>query len=274
MVSKSLLLTKWLKIKNRCKSNTWNQERLYEKGIAHMGQKVHPLGFRLGITQEHPSNWFGSPKHYSILLQEDERIRNCIKRYVRSHVRNNLNYGGITDINVQRQTDVVQVEIHTAFPAMLTSTRNKDSAELRIPNLKHLKQNLQDTLLLKNRKLKLILIEIDKPYAGAIILAEYIALQLENRVAFRRTMKKAIELANKKGNVHGVKIQISGRLNGAEIARVEWAREGRVPLQTLRAQIDYCHYSAQTIYGVLGIKVWTFTTGKQYEVLTIVPSLS
>jgi small subunit ribosomal protein S3 len=104
----------------------------------------------------------------------------------------------------------------------------------------------------------MILVEMKKPYAEAIILAEYIALQLESRGAFRKIMKKAIELADEKGNVHGIKIQIAGRLNGAEIARVEWAREGRVPLQTLRAKIDYCHYRAQTIYGVLGIKVWIF----------------
>ena len=129
--------------------------------------------------------------------------------------------------------------------------------EGREKGLFFLKENILKNIS-KDRKLRISLSEIDKYYGEANILAEYIALQLENRVAFRRTMKTAIQLAIKQAKVKGIKIQITGRLNGAEIARTEWAREGRVPLQTLRANIDYCHYPAQTTYGVLGIKVWIF----------------
>ena len=224
-----------------------------------MGQKIHPLGFRLGISQEHRSIWFAQPNNYSELLQEDERIRNCIKQYVRKHVRSSFKYGGIARVDIQRKTDLVKVEIHTAFPALLVENRGPGrSTETQGKGLEQLRRNVQNLLNPSNQQLKMILSEVAKPYGEATILAEYIALQLENRVAFRKTIKKAIELANKKGHVKGIKIQIAGRLNGAEIARVEWAREGRVPLQTLRAKIDYCYYPAQTIYGVLGIKVWLF----------------
>lgn len=217
--------------------------------VGHMGQKIHPLGFRLGVTQAHLSKWFARPSRYSDLLQEDDKIRNCIKQYVRTHVRTSSNYGGIARVEIQRKTDLVQVDIHTGFPALLIEGRGK--------GLLVLKQSIQKAISTE-RKLRITLSEIDKYYAEANILAEYIALQLENRVAFRRTMKKAIQLAMEQGKVKGIKIQIAGRLNGAEIARIEWAREGRVPLQTLRAQIDYCHYPAQTTYGVLGIKIWIF----------------
>ena len=223
-----------------------------------MGQKIHPLGFRLGVSQEHRANWFAKSNKYSELLKEDQKIRNCVKNYVTQNVRNIFNYGGISEIRIERNTDLVQIEIHTAFPALLTNSRNRGSTQNSERGLEHLKRSIESILIPKNLKLEMILVEMIKPYAEAIILAEYIALQLESRGAFRKIMKKAIELANEKGNVHGIKIQIAGRLNGAEIARVEWAREGRVPLQTLRAKIDYCHYRAQTIYGVLGIKVWIF----------------
>jgi small subunit ribosomal protein S3 len=214
-----------------------------------MGQKIHPLGFRLGVTQEHLSNWFARPSRYFDFLQEDQNIRNSIKEYIYKHVRNSSNYGGIARVTIQRKTDLVEVNIHTGFPALLIEGREK--------GLLFLKENIQKHIT-NNKKLRISLSEIDKYYGEANILAEYIALQLENRVAFRRTMKKAIQLAIQQAKVKGIKIQIAGRLNGAEIARTEWAREGRVPLQTLRAKIDYCHYPAQTTYGVLGIKVWIF----------------
>jgi small subunit ribosomal protein S3 len=223
-----------------------------------MGQKINPFGFRLGVSQEHRANWFAKSNKYSELLKEDQKIRNCVKNYVTQNVRSTFNYGGISEIRIERNTDLVQIEIHTAFPALLANSRNRGSTQNSERGLEHLKRSIESILIPKNLKLKMILVEMKKPYAEAIILAEYIALQLESRGAFRKIMKKAIELADEKGNVHGIKIQIAGRLNGAEIARVEWAREGRVPLQTLRAKIDYCHYRAQTIYGVLGIKVWIF----------------
>nr|AND48294.1 ribosomal protein S3 [Eosphagnum rigescens] len=214
-----------------------------------MGQKMNPLGFRLGVTQNHHSYWFAQPKNYSKLLREDREIRNCIEIYVRKHIRSSSNYGGIARIEIKRKTDLIQVEIYTGFPALLVESRGRGIEQLKI--------DVRNLLNLGDRKLHMTLTEVPKPYGEPNILAEYIALQLESRVAFRRTMKKAIELA-KKTDIRGIKIQIAGRLNGAEIARVEWAREGRVPLQTLRARIDYCYYPAQTIYGVLGIKVWIF----------------
>lgn len=214
-----------------------------------MGQKINPLGFRLGITQNHHSYWFAKPKKYSKIFEEDKKIRNCIELYVQKHIKNSSNYGGIARVEIQRKTDLIQVEIYTGFPALLVENRGQ--------GIEQLKLNVQKILSSRDQKLQMTLIEIAKPYGEPNILAEYIALQLESRVAFRRTMKKAIELA-KKGNIKGIKIQIAGRLNGAEIARSEWAREGRVPLQTIRAKINYCYYPAQTIYGVLGIKVWIF----------------
>nr|YP_009659451.1 ribosomal protein S3 [Riccia fluitans]QCR64608.1 ribosomal protein S3 [Riccia fluitans]QYB18423.1 ribosomal protein S3 [Riccia fluitans]WKW95066.1 ribosomal protein S3 [Riccia fluitans] len=214
-----------------------------------MGQKINPLGFRLGVTQNHHSYWFAKPKKYSKIFEEDKKIRNCIELYVQKHIKNSSNYGGIARVEIQRKTDLIQVEIYTGFPALLVENRSQ--------GIEQLKLNVQNILSSKDQRLQMTLIEISKPYGEPNILAEYIALQLESRVAFRRTMKKAIELA-KKGNIKGIKIQIAGRLNGAEIARIEWAREGRVPLQTIRAQINYCYYAAQTIYGVLGIKVWIF----------------
>lgn len=214
-----------------------------------MGQKINPLGFRLGITQNHRSYWFAKPKKYSKIFEEDKKIRNCIELYVQKHIKNSSNYGGIARIEIKRKTDLIQVEIYTGFPALLVENRGQ--------GIEQLKLNVQNLISSGDRRLQMTLIEIAKPYGEPNILAEYIALQLESRVAFRRTMKKAIELA-KKGNIKGIKIQIAGRLNGAEIARVEWAREGRVPLQTIRARINYCYYAAQTIYGVLGIKVWIF----------------
>nr|BAS44759.1 30S ribosomal protein S3 [Marchantia paleacea subsp. diptera] len=214
-----------------------------------MGQKINPLGFRLGITQNHRSYWFAKPKKYSKVFEEDKKIRDCIELYVQKHIKNSSNYGGIARVEIKRKTDLIQVEIYTGFPALLVESRGQ--------GIEQLKLNVQNILSSEDRRLRMTLIEIAKPYGEPNILAEYIALQLESRVAFRRTMKKAIELA-KKGNIKGIKIQIAGRLNGAEIARVEWAREGRVPLQTIRARINYCYYAAQTIYGVLGIKVWIF----------------
>jgi small subunit ribosomal protein S3 len=214
-----------------------------------MGQKINPLGFRLGITQSHRSYWFAKPKKYAKLFEGDRQIRNCIEFFVKKHIRNSSNYGGIARIEIQRKTDLIQVEIYTGFPALLVENRGRGIEQLRT--------SVQNVLHPIDKRLRLTLIEITKPYEEPNILAEYIALQLESRVAFRRTMRKAIELA-KKGNIGGIKIQIAGRLNGAEIARVEWAREGRVPLQTIRAKINYCYYAAQTIYGVLGIKIWIF----------------
>nr|YP_010588374.1 ribosomal protein S3 [Isoetes occidentalis]UDP54574.1 ribosomal protein S3 [Isoetes aff. sp. A PWS-2021]UDP54910.1 ribosomal protein S3 [Isoetes sp. A PWS-2021]UDP55078.1 ribosomal protein S3 [Isoetes occidentalis]UDP55162.1 ribosomal protein S3 [Isoetes occidentalis]WAB47133.1 ribosomal protein S3 [Isoetes occidentalis] len=216
-----------------------------------MGQKVNPLSFRLGITKNHHSHWFAQPKIYSEYLQEDERVRNCIENYVHRHIRNSSNYRvGIARVEIQRKTDLLLVEIHTEFPALLIESNHGQGIE-------QLKRDVQRNLLNRIQRVHITLTEIAGTYGEPNILAKYIALQLRSRVAFRRITRKAIELEKKK-NIKGIKIQIAGRLNGAEIARVEWAREGRVPLQTLRAQIDYCYYPAKTIHGILGIKVWIF----------------
>nr|YP_010715505.1 ribosomal protein S3 [Todea barbara]WDE24612.1 ribosomal protein S3 [Todea barbara] len=214
-----------------------------------MGRKIHPLGFRLGVTQKHYSHWFAQPKDYSRFLKEDGEIRTRIETYVQEHIKNSSNYGGIARIEIQRKTDLIQIEIYTGFPDLLIEERGLGIDQLRT--------NIEKLLSSKNRKLQITLNNIAQPYGEPKILAEHIAPQLENRVAFRRTMKKAIELARKTNN-RGIKIQIAGRLNGNEMARVEWAREGRVPLQTIRARINYCYYPARTIYGVLGIKIRIF----------------
>nr|YP_005352989.1 ribosomal protein S3 [Mankyua chejuensis]ADZ48021.1 ribosomal protein S3 [Mankyua chejuensis]AJJ48652.1 ribosomal protein S3 [Mankyua chejuensis] len=214
-----------------------------------MGQKIHPLGFRLGTTQNHCSHWFARPKDYSKSIEEDQKIRDCINKYIRDNMRDSLDYGGIARIEIKRKTDLVRVEIYTGFPDLFMEDHGL--------GIEQLKASMQNILNYKSQKLHLTIKEIEKPYGEPKILAEHIALQLEDRVSFRRAMRKAIELAERANN-KGVKIQISGRLDGNEIARVEWAREGRVPLQTIRAHINYCCYPAQTIYGVLGIKVWVF----------------
>nr|YP_009545759.1 ribosomal protein S3 [Kadsura longipedunculata]YP_009920126.1 ribosomal protein S3 [Kadsura interior]YP_010158463.1 ribosomal protein S3 [Kadsura heteroclita]UJH18175.1 ribosomal protein S3 [Schisandra propinqua subsp. sinensis]AYO99495.1 ribosomal protein S3 [Kadsura longipedunculata]QCS25121.1 ribosomal protein S3 [Kadsura longipedunculata]QMQ98962.1 ribosomal protein S3 [Kadsura interior]QRG30541.1 ribosomal protein S3 [Kadsura heteroclita] len=214
-----------------------------------MGQKINPLGFRLGTTQSHHCLWFAQPKNYSGGLQEDEKIRDCIKNYVQKHMRVSSGFEGIARIGIQKRIDLIQVIIHIGFPNFLIEGRARGIEELQI--------NVQKKLNSVNRRLNIAITRVAKPYGQPTILAEYIALQLKNRVSFRKAMKKAIELTEQ-ADTKGIQVQISGRINGKEIARVEWIREGRVPLQTIRAKIDYCSYAVRTIYGVLGIKVWIF----------------
>lgn len=168
---------------------------------------------------------------------------------MQKHIKNSSNYGGIAHIEIQRKTDLIRIEIFTGFPDLLIEERSL--------GIDQLKANMEESLDVGNQKLQITLNDIIQPYGEPRILAEHIASQLENRVAFRRTMKKAIELFKKTSN-KGIKIQIAGRLNGNEMARSEWVREGRVPLQTIRAPIGYCYHPAQTIYGVSGIKIWVF----------------
>ncbi|KAL4274314.1 hypothetical protein AHAS_AhasUnG0005300 [Arachis hypogaea] len=172
-----------------------------------MGQKINPLGFRLGTTQSHDSLWFAQPINYSENLQEDKKIRDYIKNYIKINIRISSGVEGIAGIKIKKRIDLIQVIISMGFPKLL--------------------------------------------------IEEFIAGQLRNRVSFRKAMKKAIELTQQAGT-KGIQVQIAGRIDGKEIARVEWIREGRVPLQTIRAKIDYCSYTVRTIYGVLGIKVWIF----------------
>lgn len=205
-----------------------------------MGQKIHPLGFRLGITQDHRSQWFAKPEQYRQLLQEDH--------FIRAYLKNKLANAGIARINIQRKADQVEIEIRTARPRLIIG-KNGKGVESTI-------RDLQNTLTTK-RKFRITITYIPESDFEASLIGEFIAQRLEARAPFRRAMKQAIQRATRAG-VEGIKIQIAGRLNGAEIARTEWAREGRVPLQTLRADIDYSYCQAKTIYGILGIKVWIF----------------
>nr|YP_010216618.1 ribosomal protein S3 [Stachyurus chinensis]YP_010216702.1 ribosomal protein S3 [Stachyurus retusus]YP_010216786.1 ribosomal protein S3 [Stachyurus yunnanensis]YP_010571611.1 ribosomal protein S3 [Stachyurus himalaicus]UBS93698.1 ribosomal protein S3 [Stachyurus chinensis]UBS93782.1 ribosomal protein S3 [Stachyurus chinensis]UBS93866.1 ribosomal protein S3 [Stachyurus retusus]UBS93950.1 ribosomal protein S3 [Stachyurus yunnanensis]UZH32871.1 ribosomal protein S3 [Stachyurus himalaicus] len=214
-----------------------------------MGQKINPLGFRLGTTQGHHSHWFAQPKNYSEGLQEDKKIRDCIKNYVKKNIRISSGVEGIARIEIQKRIDLIQVIIHMGFPKLLIESRPQRIEELQI--------NVQKKLNCVNRKLNIAITRIANPYGHPNILAEFIAGQLKNRVSFRKAMKKAIELTEQ-ADTKGIQVQIAGRLDGKEIARVEWIREGRVPLQTIRAKIDYCSHTVRTIYGVLGIKIWIF----------------
>nr|QWK46863.1 ribosomal protein S3 [Ampelocera hottlei] len=212
-----------------------------------MGQKINPLGFRLGTTQGHHSLWFTQPKNYSEDLQEDQQIRNCIKNYVQKNMKISSSVEGIACIQIQKRIDLIQVIIYMGFPKLLIEPRR----------IEELQMNVKKKLNSVNQKLNIAITRIANPYGHPNILAEFIAGQLKNRVSFRKAMKKAIELTEQAGT-KGIQVQIAGRIDGKEIARVEWIREGRVPLQTIRAKIDYCSYTVRTIYGVLGIKIWIF----------------
>nr|YP_010848972.1 ribosomal protein S3 [Myriopteron extensum]WEV93623.1 ribosomal protein S3 [Myriopteron extensum] len=214
-----------------------------------MGQKINPLGFRLGTTQGHHSLWFAQPKNYLEGLQEDQKIRDCIKNYVQKNMQISSALGGIARIEIQKRIDRIQVIIFMGFPELLLESRPLAVEELQT--------TLQKEFNCMNRKLIIAIKRIPKPYGNPNILAEFIAGQLKDRVSFRKAMKKAIELTEQ-ADTKGIQVQIAGRIDGKEIARVEWIREGRVPLQTIRAKIDYCSYTVRTIYGVLGIKIWIF----------------
>nr|QWK48249.1 ribosomal protein S3 [Ulmus alata] len=217
-----------------------------------MGQKINPLGFRLGTTQGHHSLWFTQPKNYSEDLQEDQQIRNGIKNYVQKNMKISSSVEGIACIQIQKRIDLIQVIIYMGFQKLLIEPRR----------IEELQMNVKKKLNCVNRKLNIAITRIANPYGHPNILAEFIAGQLKNRVSFRKAMKKAIELTEQAGT-KGIQVQIAGRIDGKEIARVEWIREGRVPLQTIRAKIDYCSYTVRTIYGVLGIKIWIFVNGEK-----------
>lgn len=207
-----------------------------------MGQKTHPLGFRLGITQEHKSKWYANFNQYANILEEDDKIRTYIDTIAQANSIANL------QINRNGLNDQIQLNIETGKPGILVGDMGAGLENL----LKNIKK-----ILPESRQLTINVFEVEKVDLNASLLADLVAEQLEKRIAFRRAIREALQRAQKQ-NVNGIKIQVSGRLNGAEIARSEWIREGRVPLQTLRADIDYATQEANTIYGVLGIKVWLF----------------
>ncbi len=210
-----------------------------------MGQKIHPVGFRLGITREHQSRWFAVPERYPELLQEDHKLRKYIEQKLGRLAQNNA---GISEVRIERKADQIDLEVHTARPGVVVGRGGQGIESLRV--------GLQE-MLGSNRQIRINVVEVQKVDADAALIAEYIAQQLERRVSFRRVVRQAIQRAQRAG-VQGIKIQVGGRLNGAEIARTEWTREGRVPLHTLRADIHYSYCTAKTIYGILGIKVWVF----------------
>nr|YP_009691050.1 ribosomal protein S3 [Saccoloma inaequale]QEG57830.1 ribosomal protein S3 [Saccoloma inaequale] len=214
-----------------------------------MGRKIHPLGFRLGVNQKHYSYRFAPTRDYPKFVEEDRKIRTSVEKYVEKHVKDASNYGGVGHIEIQRKTDPIRIDIHTGFPDLLIEEQNS--------GIDQMKSDIGNILGLGGRKLRVTLKGVTQPYGEPKILAEHVASQLRSRVPFRRTMKKAIELVGRTSH-RGIKIQIAGRLNGSEMARVEWAREGRVPLQTIGARVSYCYHPAQTIYGVLGIKIRIF----------------
>nr|YP_009527352.1 ribosomal protein S3 [Ranzania japonica]YP_009527377.1 ribosomal protein S3 [Ranzania japonica]AYA72726.1 ribosomal protein S3 [Ranzania japonica]AYA72751.1 ribosomal protein S3 [Ranzania japonica]QBZ77931.1 ribosomal protein S3 [Ranzania japonica] len=215
-----------------------------------MGQKINPLGFRLGTTQSHHSLWFAQPKNYSESLQEDQKIKDCINNYVQKNMIISSDVEGIARIEIQKRIDLIQVIIYMGFPKLLIEGKSRGIEELQ--------SNVQKKFDSVNKKLNITITKIAKPYGHPNILAEFIAGQLKNRVSFRKAIKKAIELTEQ-ADTKGIQVQIAGRIDGKEIARVEWIREGRVPLQTIRAKINYCSYTVRTIYGALGIKIWIFT---------------
>ena len=202
-----------------------------------MGQKVNPIGLRIGINKNWKSRWFAD-KNYAKFLHEDLKIRNYLKKQ--------FYHAGIADLIIERSPEKAKVIIYTARPGSIIG---KKGAELE-----NLKKNLQR---FTQSEIFIQVEEVRKPELSAVLVAENVALQLERRVAFRRAMKKAVTAAMRAG-AKGIKISCAGRLAGAEIARTEWYREGRVPLQTLRADIDYGEAIAKTKYGVIGVKVAIF----------------
>jgi small subunit ribosomal protein S3 len=202
-----------------------------------MGQKVHPIGFRLGTTRTWSSRWFAS-KEYANLLHEDTKIRRYIK--------DALYHAGISRIDVERSANRARIIVHTARPGIIIGRKGAE--------VEKLKNELQTRT---GKEIHLDIQEVVHPELDSQLVAENIALQLEKRVAFRRAMKKAVQSSVRLG-AEGVRIACAGRLGGAEIARREWYRDGRVPLQTLRADLDFGIATAHTTYGTIGVKVWIF----------------
>ena len=203
-----------------------------------MGQKVNPVGLRVGINRTWDSRWFADRGEYSKLLHED--------RALRAHIMKMQRQAGISKVVIERPHRKCRVTIHTARPGVLIGKKGADIDKLR-----------QELSQRTSSEVHLNVVEVRKPEIDATLIAEGIAQQLERRVAFRRAMKRAVQSAMRLG-AQGIRINCGGRLGGAEIARMEWYREGRVPLHTLRADIDYGTAAAKTAYGICGVKVWVF----------------
>ncbi len=204
-----------------------------------MGQKTHPIGFRLGVIKPWLSTWYAQA-NYAKQLHEDLALRKYIKKA--------LFHAGISRIEIERRTKQIRINIHTARPGIIIGKKGAEVDQLKASLMKRIGDKIE---------LSLNILEIRRPELDATLVAENIALQLEKRVAFRRAMKKSVTTTMRFG-AKGIRINCSGRLGGAEIARMEWYREGRVPLHTLRADIDYGTAEAHTTFGLIGVKVWIF----------------
>ena len=209
-----------------------------------MGQKVHPISFRLGVVKQWESRWYASPLEYPSLLHEDIVIRREIKR--------RFLHAGVSRVDIERASNRAKITIHTARPGIIIGRKGAEIEVLR----KDLEKRTGKQIIIQIE-------EIKKSDLDAQLVAENVASQLARRIGFRRAMKKTV-LASIKAGAQGIKIRCSGRLAGAEIARAEWYREGRVPLHTIRADIDYGFSEARTKYGLIGIKVWIFR-GEVFE---------
>jgi small subunit ribosomal protein S3 len=206
-----------------------------------MGQKVNPVGFRLGITREWTSKWYASTKNFPSHVYTDFQVRELLKK--------KLSDASVSRIQIERAARKVNITIHTARPGIVIGKKGEDIEKLRGQVSKMMKMPVVDV--------RINISEIRKPELDALLVAEGIAQQLERRVMFRRAMKRAVTNTMRIGAL-GIKVRVAGRLNGAEIARTEQYREGRIPLHTLRADIDYGLAEARTNYGVIGVKVWIF----------------
>ena len=204
-----------------------------------MGQKVNPYGFRLGITTDWKSRWFATRQEYQDFVIEDWEIRD--------YLMGELPHAAISRIEVERTRDRLRIDVHTARPGIVIGRKGSEADRLRAGLAK----------ITGNKRVQLNVQEIKQPELDAALIAQGIADQLTGRVAFRRAMKRAVQNAQKAG-AQGIRVQCSGRLGGSEMARTEWYREGRVPLHTLRADIDYGFREAHTTYGRIGVKVWTY----------------
>jgi len=203
-----------------------------------MGQKVHPIGIRLGIVKDWTSKWYADSKDFADTLNMDLKVRDYVKKQ--------LSHASVSRVQIERPANNARITIHTARPGIVIGKKGEDVERLR-----------RSVSQMMGVPVSINIEEIRKPELDATLVAENVAQQLERRIMFRRAMKRAVQNAMRLG-AQGIKVRVSGRLNGAEIARTEWYHEGRVPLHTLRADIDYGVVEASTTYGVIGVKVWLF----------------
>jgi len=211
-----------------------------------VGQKTHPTGFRIGVNKTHSSTWFANYSAFSDVLKEDYKIRQFFeKNFSEIYIK-----AGISKLEIKRKVNQLELLIYAARPKSIASSSGEEGTIL------NLKAGLKK-FLNASKQIRIKVLQVNKSESESSLVARSLATQLEKRVAFRKAIRQTTQMLQKSG-IKGFKIQVSGRLNGAEIARAEWVREGRVPLQTLRADISYATLQAHTIYGVLGIKVWIF----------------